>query len=91
MGEESVYGSLQELVDGERKKAAGEERVRALNLLLGLRKQYHEPIDEAGLSEEAVEEGLKAAQQVDGINWDVVRAAIASSVLEHAIAAVHNE
>jgi len=88
MGEEVVYTSLQELRDGERKKAASEERARVLNLLVDLCDQYHEPIDEAGVSQESVDEALKQVAQIEGVNWGVVRAAIASSVLEHAIAEV---
>jgi len=75
-------------VDGERKVAASTERAQVLNVLSVLRDQYHKPIEESNITEESLEAALRDLNEVEGVNWELVRAAVASSVLEHAIAEI---
>jgi len=87
----STKEAVNKLVQGERQVARENERNRILKLLVGLRGQYREPIDAADVTEESLEQTLRAMNQIEGVNWELVRAAIAASALEHAIATVHNE
>jgi len=80
--------ALSSMVKGERRVAASGERARILNLLVELRTQYRKPITENNITEEALRKTLKAVMEVESINWDIVRAAIASDVLDHAIVAI---